>query len=58
VRSFIELENLLAQVPGPVVTRLGRVDAGRGREDLYRAQLPHLLIELAEESCGPDLPDR
>jgi Fic family protein len=47
VQSFIELENLLAQVPGPVVTRLGRVDAGRGREDLYRAQLPHLLIELA-----------
>jgi Fic family protein len=47
VQSFVVLEELLAQVPGPLVTRLGRVDAGRGREDLYRAQLPALLTELA-----------
>jgi hypothetical protein len=47
VQSFVVVEQLLAQVPGPLVTRLGRVDAGRGREDLCRAQLPALLTELA-----------
>jgi Fic family protein len=47
VQSFVVVERLLAQVPGQVVTRLGRVDAGRGREDLYRAALPALLTELA-----------
>jgi Fic family protein len=47
VQSFVVLEELLAQIPGPLVTRLGRIDTGRGREDLYRAQLPALLTELA-----------
>lgn len=47
MQSFVALEQLLAQVPGPLVTRLGRVDAGRGREDLNRARLPELLTELA-----------
>ena len=47
MQSFVTLERLLAQVPGPLVTRLSRVDTGRGREDLYRAQLPALLTDLA-----------
>jgi Fic family protein len=47
MQSFIVLERLLAQVPGPLVTRLSRIDSGRGREGLYRAQLPALLTDLA-----------
>ena len=45
--SFVELDRSLGSVPGPVVTRLGRVDIGRGREELFRNQLPALLTELA-----------
>jgi len=47
VLSFVELDRSLGSVPGPVVTRLGRVDIGRGREELFRNQLPALLTELA-----------
>ena len=45
--SFVELDRSLGSVPGPVVTRLGRVDIGRGRQELFRNQLPALLTELA-----------
>jgi len=41
------LDSLLASVPGPLVTRLSRIDVGRGREQLYRDQLPQLLTDLA-----------
>jgi len=45
--SFVDLERSLGSVPGSVVTQLSRVDQGRGREDLFRNQLPGLLTELA-----------
>ena len=44
--SFASLDRTLGSVPGSVVVHLSRVDAGRGREDLYRNQLPALLTEL------------
>ena len=45
--SFASLERSIGSVPGSVVARLRRIDTGRGREDLYRNQLPALLTELA-----------
>jgi Fic family protein len=47
VHSFVAVDELLASVPGPLVMRLSRIDTGRGREQLYRDQLPQLLTELA-----------
>jgi Fic family protein len=47
MRSFADLDRSLGAVPGPVVMRLSRVDTGRGREQMYRNQLPALLTELA-----------
>ena len=48
--SFVELERSLGSVPGPVVRQLARVDFGRGREELFRHQLPALLNELANRA--------
>ena len=48
--SFAHLDRLIGSVPGPVVARLRRIDTGRGREDLYRNQLPALLTELAHRA--------
>jgi Fic family protein len=50
MQSFAAVERLLAQVPGPLVARLSRVDSGRGREGLYQAQLPELLTHLARRA--------
>ncbi|PWU60006.1 Fic family protein [Micromonospora globispora] len=50
MRSFADLDRLIAQVPGPVVTALGTVDVGRGSEALYRDQLPGLLRQLADRA--------
>lgn len=50
VQWFVELDRLLAAVPGPVVNRLSEVDVGRGRADLFRNQLPALLGELADRA--------
>jgi len=50
VLSFVELERSLGSVPGPVVRQLARVDFGRGREELFRNQLPALLNELANRA--------
>lgn len=47
MRSFIDLDKLLAEVPGTVVARLRQVDRGAGREDLYVNQVPALLDQLA-----------
>lgn len=47
MQSIAGVDTLLASVPGPLVTRLGRIDTGRGREQLYRDQVPQLLTELA-----------
>lgn len=50
MESLVPLDRLLGQVPGAVVTRLGRVDIGRGREELFRNQVPTLLTELADRA--------
>ena len=50
MESFVDLGRCLDRVPGAVVTRLARVDTGRGREELFRNQLPALLIELANRA--------
>jgi Fic family protein len=50
VLSFLDLERSLGSVPGPVVTQLAHVDIGRGREELFRNQLPALLTELAHRT--------
>ena len=48
--SFVDLDRSLAFVPGPVVVQLAHVDMGRGREELFRNQLPALLTELANRA--------
>lgn len=50
MQSFVDLDRCLGQVPGAVVTKLARVDIGRGREELFRNQLPALLTELANRA--------
>ena len=45
--SCASLERFIGSVPGSEVARLCRIDTGRGREDLYRNQLPALLTKLA-----------
>ena len=37
-------------MPGPVVRQLAHVDIGRGRQELFRNQLPALLTELASRA--------
>jgi Fic family protein len=48
--SFARLDRSIGTVPGVVVARLRRIDTARGREDLYRNQLPALLTELAHRA--------
>lgn len=48
--SFAGLERSIGSVPAGVVMRLRRIDTGRGREELYRNQLPALLTELAHRA--------
>lgn len=50
MRNFADLDRILGQVPGPIVTMLGSVDVGRGSEALYRDQLPGVLNELANRA--------
>ncbi|NMM34912.1 MAG: Fic family protein, partial [Phycicoccus sp.] len=45
--SFVDLDRPLGFVPGPVVMQLAQIDIGRGRQELFRSQLPALLTELA-----------
>lgn len=50
MESFVDLHRCLGHVPGAVVTTLAGVDVGRGREELFRNQLPELLTELANRA--------
>ncbi|GGM02196.1 MULTISPECIES: hypothetical protein [Micromonospora] len=50
MRSFVDLDRLLGQIPGTLVTALSTVDVGRGSEALYRDQLPGLLSQLADRA--------
>ncbi len=48
MRSFVNLDQTLGSQPVRLGARLARVDVGRGRQGLYRDQLPQLLDALAE----------
>jgi len=48
--SFVDLDRSLGFVPGPVVMQLAQVDIGRGRQELFRNQLPALLTELVNRA--------
>jgi Fic family protein len=50
MRSFMDLDRLIGQVPAHVVMHLRAIDTGRGSEALYRHQLPALLTELASRA--------
>lgn len=50
MRSFVDLDRTLAAQPPRVGVLLGRVDVGRGREELYRDQVPELLVGLAAQT--------
>ncbi|MHB8398370.1 MAG: Fic family protein, partial [Candidatus Limnocylindrales bacterium] len=48
MHSFIDLDRTFRSQPVRLGARLARIDVGRGREGLYRDQLPQLLDALAE----------
>jgi Fic family protein len=50
MHSFIDLNRTLGSQPVRLGARLARLDVGRGREALFRAQLPELLGALADET--------
>lgn len=50
MRSFIDLERTYGGQPARLGVALARLDVGRGREALYRDQLPELLSALATET--------
>ncbi len=50
MRSFIDLDRTLGGQPARLGARLARLDVGRGREGLYRDQLPELLHALSHET--------
>lgn len=48
MRSFVDLGRTFGAQPLRLGARLARLDVGRGRESMYRDQLPQLLEALAE----------
>ncbi len=48
MRSFVNLDRTFGSQPVRLGARLARIDVGRGREGLFRDQLPQLLNALAE----------
>lgn len=50
MRSFVDLDQTFSSQPIRLGVRLARLDVGRGREALYRDQLPELLRALADET--------
>jgi Uncharacterized conserved protein len=48
MRSFVDLDRTFGSQPVRLGARLARLDVGRGREGMYRDQLPQLLAALAE----------
>ncbi len=50
MKSFIDLESRLSGQPPRLGVRLGRIDTARGREQMYRDQLPQALLGLAEQT--------
>jgi Fic family protein len=50
LRSFSDIRVALEAPPLDVVTLLGRIELGRGREGLYRSQSPQVLERLAAQT--------
>lgn len=50
MRSFANLDRTFSGQPPRLGVALARIDTGRGREALYRDQLPELLLALATET--------
>jgi hypothetical protein len=50
LRSFSDIRAALDAPPLDVVTLLGRIELGRGREGLYRSQSPQVLERLAAQT--------
>ena len=50
MRSFVDLDRTFGGQPARLGVTLARLDVGRGREELYRDQLPELLGVLATET--------
>jgi len=50
VKSFIDIERTFSGQPARLGPLLQRVDVGRGREELFRDQLPELLRALADDA--------
>jgi len=50
MNSFVDLDRTLGAQPIQLGARLARLDVGRGREALFRDQLPELLLSLAQET--------
>lgn len=50
MRSFADIERTFGGQPARLGAVLARIDVGKGREQLYRDQLPELLRSLAEQT--------
>ena len=50
MNSFIDIERTFTGQPPKLGVILARIDVGRGREELYRDQLPELLRSLASQT--------
>jgi len=50
VKSFVDIERTFSGQPARLGPLLQRVDVGRGREELFRDQLPELLRALADNA--------
>lgn len=50
MRSFIDLDRSFGGQPRELGANLARIDTGRGREQLFRDQLPELLDKLSENA--------
>src|SRR3990170_2228638 len=56
MRSFVDLARTFGSQPVRLGAHLARLDVGRGREELYRDQLPELLRALADETRVASIP--
>lgn len=50
MRSFVDIERTFGGQPPQLGAVLARIDVGRGREELYRDQVPELLRSLASQT--------
>lgn len=50
MKSFIDPPSAFDGLPADIGVQLGRVDVGKGREQLYEDQMPELLQALTEQS--------